>query len=179
LQTHDYPTDVPYVRTFFRSLAPAWLDHVAIVSGFVPPARHRGFTFCELGCGQGVTAATLAATHPDGAFYGIDAMPSHIEHGRRFAAEAAIVNIKFHAVDFATATRMDLPGFDYIVAHGVYSWVNAQSQAALRAFIDRHLKPGGLVYISYNAIPVARPICPFNGSCMRSAAPSAGTACVD
>jgi SAM-dependent methyltransferase len=153
LQTHDYPTDVPYVRTFFRALAPAWLDHVAIVSGFIPPARDRGFTFCELGCGQGVTAAILAATHPDGAFYGIDAMPSHIEHGRRFAADAAIVNIKFHAADFATAARMQLPGFDYIAAHGVYSWVNAQSQAALRAFIDQHLKPGGLVYISYNAIP--------------------------
>jgi SAM-dependent methyltransferase len=141
------------VRTFIRALAPAWLDHVAIVSGFVPPARDRGFTFCELGCGQGVTAAILAATHPDGTFYGIDAMPSHVEHGRRFAAEAAITNIKFHAADFAAAARMHLPGFDYIVAHGVYSWVNAESQAALRAFADRHLKPGGLVYISYNAIP--------------------------
>jgi SAM-dependent methyltransferase len=153
LQTHGYPTDVPYVRTFFRGLAPAWLDHVAIVSGFIPPARDRGFAFCELGCGQGVTAAILAATHPDGVFYAVDAMPSHIEHGRRFAAEAAIGNIQFHAADFTMAARMNLPGFDYIVAHGVYSWVNEQSQAALRAFIDRHLKPGGLVYISYNAIP--------------------------
>ena len=36
-QTHGYPTDVPYVRTFFRSLAPAWLDHVAIVSGLARP----------------------------------------------------------------------------------------------------------------------------------------------
>jgi SAM-dependent methyltransferase len=152
-QTHDYPTDVPYVRSFFRSLAPAWLDHVAIVSGFAPPARNGGFTFCELGCGQGVTPAILAATHPDGAFYGIDAMPSHIEHGRRFAAEAAIANTNFYAVDFTTAAGMGLPSFDYIVAHGVYSWVNAQSQAALRAFVDRHLKPGGLAYISYNAMP--------------------------
>jgi SAM-dependent methyltransferase len=143
-QTHDYPTDVPYVRSFFRSLAPAWLDHVAIVSGFAPPARDGGFTFCELGCGQGVTTALLAATHPDGAFYGIDAMPSRIEHGRRFAAESAIANTNFYAVDFTTAAGMDLPSFDYIVAHGVYSWVNAQSQAALRAFLDRHLKPGGL-----------------------------------
>ena len=160
-QTHGYPTDVPYVRTFFRSLAPAWLDHVAVVSGFIPPARDAGFTFCELGCGQGMTTAILAATHPDGHFYGIDVMPSHIEHARRFATEGTIVNINFHAADFATAAGMDLPGFDYIVAHGVYSWVNAESKAALRAFIDRHLKPGGLVYISYNAIPGRATDLPF------------------
>jgi SAM-dependent methyltransferase len=152
-ESNGYPTDVPYVRTFFRSLAPAWLDHVAIVSGFSPPERGAGFTFCEPGCGQGVTTAILAATHPDGHFHGIDVMPSHIEHARRFATEGAIVNINFHTADFATAAGMNLPGFDYIVAHGVYSWVNAESKAALRAFIDRHLKPGGLVYLSYNAIP--------------------------
>ena len=150
---YGYPTDVPYVRTFFHKLAPAWLDHVAIVSGIIPPARDTGFTFCELGCGQGVTTAILAATHPGGCFYGIDLMPSHVQHARRFAGDGAIVNVEFRAADFATAVRMDLPGFDYIVAHGVYSWVNAQSQAALRAFADRHLKPGGLVYISYNAMP--------------------------
>ncbi len=46
-----------------------------------------------------------------------------------------------------------LPRFDYIVAHGVYSWVDAATRAQLRRFIDRHLKPGGLVYVSYNALP--------------------------
>jgi SAM-dependent methyltransferase len=153
LQTVGYATDVPYLRTFFHELAPAWLDHVAVVTGFVPPVRDGGFAFCDLGCGQGVTTTILAATHPKGNFYGIDAMPSHIEHARRFAAEGAIANVDFHAADFETATSMELPGFDYIVAHGVYSWVNAESQAALRAFIDRYLKPGGLVYISYNAVP--------------------------
>jgi SAM-dependent methyltransferase len=160
-EANGYPTDVPYVRTFFRSLAPTWLDHVAIVSGFNPPERGAGFTFCELGCGQGVTTAILAATHPDGHFHGIDAMPSHIEHARRFAAEGTIVNINFHTADFATAAGMDLPSFDYIVAHGVYSWVSRESQAALRGFIDRHLKPGGLVYISYNAIPGRAADLPF------------------
>ena len=119
---------------FSTNWRPAWLDHVAIVSGFIPPARDTGFTFCELGCGQGVTTAILAGTHPGGCFYGIDLMPSHVEHARRFAVDGAIVNAEFRAADFATAARMDLPGFDYIVAHGVYSWVNAETQAALRAF---------------------------------------------
>lgn len=152
-QTAGYATDVPYVRTFLHELAPAWLDHVAVVSGFAPPARDAAFAFCDLGCGQGVTAAILAATHPQGSFCGIDAMSSHIEHARRFAQEGAIRNVNFYAADFGAAKDMELPGFDYIVAHGVYSWVNSESQAALRSFIDRHLKPGGLVYVSYNAVP--------------------------
>ena len=59
----------------------------------------------------------------------------------------------FHAADFADTGRLALPRFDYIVAHGVYSWVDPPARAALRRFIDGHLKSGGLVYVSYNAMP--------------------------
>jgi SAM-dependent methyltransferase len=150
----DYgASDVPYVRMFVPELAPARLDHVAILSGVAPPARRSGFTWCDLGCGQGVTAVMLAAMHPAGEFYGIDAMPAHIDHARRLAAETGVANATFHAIEFGAAADLDLPGFDYIVVHGVYSWVSEQVRADLRAFIDRHLKPNGLVYISYNALP--------------------------
>ncbi|MGA8551180.1 MAG: class I SAM-dependent methyltransferase [Stellaceae bacterium] len=148
-----YVTDIPYLRDFKAMLAPAWLDHVALVCGVEPPDRRNGFAWCDLGCGQGVTANILAATHPQGTFHGIDFMPAHIEHGRRLAADAGVTNLRLDLVDFAAATGLDLPPFDYIVAHGVYSWVDAAGRAALRGFIDRHLKPGGLVYVSYNALP--------------------------
>lgn len=148
-----YAADIPYLRDFKPMLAPAWLDHVALVAGVEPPARETGFAWCDLGCGQGVTAAILAASHPSGKFYAIDAMPAHIDHARRLAAAAEIPNLQLHAVDFAAAIGLDLPQFDYIVAHGVYSWVGAGAQRQLREFIDRRLKPGGLVYLSYNAMP--------------------------
>jgi SAM-dependent methyltransferase len=150
---HGYMTDIPYLRDFKPPLAPAWLDHVALVGRVEPPARKAGFAWCDLGCGQGVTANILAATHPGGIFHGIDAMPSHIEHARRLAAEAASANVCFHCVYFTAAAELDLPLFDYIVAHGVYSWVDIANQRALRRFFDRRLKPGGLVYVSYNAMP--------------------------
>ncbi len=150
---HGYATDIPYLRDFKPMLAPAWLDHVALVAGIVPPARHHGLTWCDLGCGQGVTAAILAATHPAGAFHGIDMMPVHIDHARRLATEAAISNIQFHAIDFAETVDLKTPQFDYIVAHGVYTWIDRGSQCALRRFIDRRLKPDGLVYLGYNAMP--------------------------
>ena len=150
---HGYATDIPYLRDFKPQLAPAWLDHVALVAGLEPPARKAGFAWCDLGCGQGVTANILAATHPRATFHAIDAMPAHIDHARRLAAEAGVRNVGFHCVDFAAGVDLDLPLFDYIVAHGVYSWVDAANQRALRRFFDRRLKPGGLVYVSYNAMP--------------------------
>ena len=148
-----YVSDVPYVRTFIRETAPAWLDHVALISGFQPPARDRAFTWCDLGCGAGVTAAILAATHPRGSFHGIDAMPVHIDHARRLKRDAAITNLDLHAVDFRAAAELDLPAFDYIVSHGVYSWVGPEARGAWLDFIARHLRPNGLVYVSYNALP--------------------------
>lgn len=148
-----YVTDVPYVYGFKPMLAPAWLDLVALIGGVKSPARDSGFAWCDLGCGQGVTAAILAATHLKGAFYGIDAMPAHIEHAKRLAAEADAPNAYFHAADFAAAGVLPLPRFDYIVMHGVYSWVGAPVRGQLRRFIDAHLKSGGLVYVSYNALP--------------------------
>ena len=147
-----YVNDVPYVRTFTRELAPAWLDHVAMVSGFAPPSRAGGFAWCDLGCGQGLTATILAATHLGGRFCGIDFMAAHVENARRFAAECAVKNVEFHNADFSAAVEANFEAFDYIVSHGVYSWIDEESQTALLRFVDRHLKPGGLVYISYYAM---------------------------
>jgi SAM-dependent methyltransferase len=158
-----YAADIPYLRDFKPMLTPAWLDHVALVAGIEPPARRNGLAWCDLGCGQGVTAAILAATHPSGGFHGIDAMPVHVDHARRLAAAAAIPNLGLYAVDFAAAIDLELPQFDYIVAHGVYTWIGPEAQCALRRFIDRRLKPGGLVYLSYNAMPGWARDLPFQG----------------
>jgi SAM-dependent methyltransferase len=151
-QTSGYVIDVPYTWHFARELAPAWLDLVAMVSGIEPPHR-ESFTWCELGCGYGLTTSILAATHPGGQFCGIDFNAAHIESAKRFATECEIENVAFHHTDFSTAIEAMACSFDYIVLHGVYSWVDKQAQNALLQFIDRHLNPGGLVYVSYNAIP--------------------------
>ena len=148
-----YVDDVPYTFHFARELSPAWLDFVVTLSGFEPPSREDGFAWCELGCGQGLTAAIYAATHPAGDFHGIDASVTHIEHARRLCDNAGITNLTLHATDFASATEADLSDFDYIVAHGVYTWVDAPVREDVLRFIDRRLKPGGVVFLSYNSMP--------------------------
>jgi SAM-dependent methyltransferase len=103
----------------------------------------------------------MAATYPVGEFYGIDMMPAHVDHGTRLATEAGVPNAKFLTAEFERVAKFDLPDFDYIVLHGVYTWISTKARANLRAFIGRHLKPGGLVYISYNALPGRAADLPF------------------
>jgi SAM-dependent methyltransferase len=148
-----YVDDVPYELTFFPELSPAWLDFVALLWGVAPVDRARPFAWCDLGCGQGVNAVVLAATHPSGSFHGLDAMPAHIEHAAGLARACGAGNAAFLAVDFGAALKLDLPQFDYITAHGVYSWVDDRARADLVRFVDARLKPGGRVYLSYNALP--------------------------
>ena len=156
-----YVDDVPYEHAFIPELSPAWIDFAAVLWGWAPPDRSRSFAWCDMGCGQGVNAAFLAATHPNGQFHGIDSMPMHAAHGQRLAGAVGAGNVAFHAVDFGAARDLDLPAFDYITAHGVYSWVDDRARDDLRAFIDRRLKPGGLVYVSYNALPGRSADLPF------------------
>jgi SAM-dependent methyltransferase len=156
-----YVSDVRHARNFIRETAPAWLDHVALVSGFQSPDRDRSFTWCDLGCGAGVTAAILSATHPCGSFHGIDAMPIHMDDARRLSRDAGIPNVRFHTANFSAASALDLPAFDYIVSHGVYTWVGPEARRTWLNFIDRHLKPHGLVYVSYNALPGRAADLPF------------------
>src|SRR5215470_12010262 len=126
-----YITDVPYARRFVRELSPAWLDFTALICGFQPPSRDGGLAWCELGCGHGVTPALLAAAYPKDRFIGIDLMPEHIAFAEQLCRDAGIGNAAFHAVDFAAAESRDLLTFDMIVAHGVYTWVDAAAQADL------------------------------------------------
>jgi SAM-dependent methyltransferase len=160
-RSNGYITDVPYAWPFAKELAPAWLDLVASLSGFEPPSRAGGFSWCDLGCGHGLTASMLAATHSSGRFCGIDFNASHIDGAKRFASECEIDNVDFHHADFSTAVESVAGGFDYIVCHGVYSWVDKESQNALLRFVDRHLNPGGLFYVSYYAMPGRAADLPF------------------
>ena len=150
-----YLTRSPYALTTQTELSPAWLDQVALQAGYAPPRARPGdpFTYCDLGCGQGLTATLLAAAVPSGRFLGLDAMATHTAVARERAKSLGLKNLRFRRDTFEGALKRDYGPFDYIVCHGVYTWVSEQNRRALVAFVERFLKPGGLLYLGYNALP--------------------------
>ena len=149
----EYLTDVEYTADFFPQLAPARLAYIAAINGYRPPKLDGRFTWCELGCGQGVTAVVLAATHPAGEFHACDFNAAHIERAEALRRAGDVSNIRFHAKSFAQILDEDLPPFDFIVLHGVYGWVSEGVRAEIDEFVRRALAPGGLAMVSYNAMP--------------------------
>jgi SAM-dependent methyltransferase len=148
----EYVTDVAYERTFTQELSPTLLRLVAAMNGVTAPPTDD-FDYCELGSGNGDTLVTLAAANPGGRFLGVDFLPAHIEFATTLAARGEVGNARFLERDFEALLTEDLPEFDFIGAHGVASWVSVSKRQALLNFAQAKLKPGGLLYVSYNALP--------------------------
>ena len=148
-----YITDVEYTGNFYPYQAPAWLAYIAAINGYTAPPLDGRFSWCELGCGKGITSLLLAATHPLGEFHACDFNPAHIEYAERLRSAAAVGNVAFHFKSFAQMLDTQLPAFDFIVLHGVYSWVPEPVRAQIREFARSRLKRGGLLMVSYNAMP--------------------------
>lgn len=154
--TGGYPADIGYAPGYYHEQAPAALAFVCLLNGLAPPDLDAGFTYGELGCGLGVTLAVLAAANPAGRFSGFDFNPAHIGEARRMAAAAGLANVDFREADFAGLAAgglADLPDFDIIALHGVYSWIAAADRGHIVEILRRKLKPGGIAYVSYNAEP--------------------------
>jgi SAM-dependent methyltransferase len=148
----EYVNDVPYVRHYIGDLSPARLRLVAALNGALPPPA-RDFDYCELGCAHGDTLAALAAAYPDARFVGVDLSAAHITSAKRLARDGGLENIGFLERDFADLVEEDIGEFDFIVAYGLLSWISPEKRKALLDFAKAKLKPGGLLYVSYNAMP--------------------------
>lgn len=128
----------------------------------------------ELGCGDGGNALSIAQTLPNARVLGVDASPGAIERGRQLAQAAGLGNVELRCATFEQlgggeekpigGEQGDSPGltelngnepteFDYIVAHGVYSWIPPQARGALLDCVKRCLAPEGIAFVSYNAYP--------------------------
>ncbi len=152
-----YRTDIEYVTEFYAALNPDQLLLKTVLAGFRPPVPvvatapgARRMTYCELGFGQGLTLNYMAARDPDGRYYGIDHNPIHAANARALADAAALSNLTVLEESFSDLENLDLPDFDIVVLHGVYSWITNDISAHVRQFLRQKLKPGGLVYVSYN-----------------------------
>ena len=148
----EYVREIPYPRRFIPQLGPSQLRLVAAMNGFATPPDDD-FDYCELGCGNGDTLGILAAANPHARFVGVDFNADHVACARALAARGKLSNLRVLLASFADLAQEDLPQLDFIVAHGVLSWVGPETVADVLAFARAKLKPGGLLYVSYNVLP--------------------------
>ena len=150
-----YVDDGTYISGFYREQTPNLLALLALTKGQRAPDPNARLTYCELGSGLGLTLNLLAAANPQIEFYGNDFNPSHILESRALANEAGSGNAHFFEQSFEEFIHEPSlpPTFDFITLHGIYSWISPENRAHIVEFIRRKLAPGGLLYISYNALP--------------------------
>ncbi|MGF6306230.1 methyltransferase-like protein/ubiquinone/menaquinone biosynthesis C-methylase UbiE [Bradyrhizobium sp. i1.8.4] len=143
--------EVYYPGHVYGLTHPNHLAAIATVYGMRPAPVER-CRVLELGCGVGGNLLPMAFQYPDSEFIGIDLSGVTIERGQRNIAALGLSNIKLLHCDI-----MDVDAafgqFDYIIAHGVYSWVPPNVREKMMTIFNRNLAPQGLCYVSYNAHP--------------------------
>lgn len=147
--TAGYVADIGYTFGYYAELNPLRVKLAFLNAGLVCPETGAA---CELGFGQGMSANIHAAASVT-QWHGTDFNPSQAA----FAQELATVSgasAQLYDEAFANfANRADLPEFDYIGIHGIWSWISDENRAVIVDFIRRKLKAGGVLYISYNTQP--------------------------
>jgi SAM-dependent methyltransferase len=147
-----YVSDVTYSHGYYHELAPSFIRFFLLVNGHACPSDGQGYAYCELGYGQGLSANIHAASSARGEFWGTDFNPDHALFANSLGREAG-AQAQWLGLGFEQFLELDTPKFDFIVLHGVWSWISASAQHAVVEFLRRKLKVGGAVFISYNIQP--------------------------
>ena len=150
-QTNPYD-DLPYRSRPIEWTAPERLALTSVLHGG-PRQRLDGYRVLELGCADGANLLPLAYYRKHASFVGIDGARTQIEVADARKSALELSNIDFIYADFITAAQRISGQFDYIIAHGVFSWVSDDVRDALLELSARHLRPGGLLYLNYNTRP--------------------------
>jgi methyltransferase-like protein len=124
---------------------------MAILFGMAPApvARCR---VLEIGCGDGGNLTPMAFGLPESSFTGVDLAESAIARGQELIGQLGLRNIRLRHMNLMDIDS-SFPEFDYIVAHGVYSWVPPQVAEKILDICRSHLAPQGVAFVSYNTYP--------------------------
>jgi len=143
--------EVTYASTPKPQTQPDRLATLAKLHGMDPPPTDQ-CRVLEIGCGDGSNLIPLAFCEPGSRFTGIDLAHTAIDAARAFSSSLELANVEFTHADVG---EWDAAGreFDYIIVHGVYSWVPPAAREAILAICASTLSPDGVAYISYNALP--------------------------
>jgi SAM-dependent methyltransferase len=146
--------DYDIVEYPHRPIAQAHPDRFAVVAALhgLEPAPLSTSRVLELGCGSGGNLIPLADLNPAASFFGVDLSDAAIAQGQKRIDALGLRNLRLAQMDV-----MDFPTdageFDYIIAHGLFSWVPQPVREKVLDICRRHLAPQGIAYVSYNTYP--------------------------
>ncbi len=143
--------ELPYVNKAFAQTHPDRLATLGRLFGLQPP----GLESCrvlELGCASGDNLIPMALGLPNARFVGIDLSARQIEQGQRRVDALGLTNIELRQYDIANVDAT-WGKFDYVISHGIYSWIPAPVRERLLAICRDNLVANGIAYVSYNTLP--------------------------
>ena len=144
-------SELGYKSMPFPYTTPATLEAYAALVGVSAP-NPKTARVLELGATYGGNIISQALFNPDATFVGIELSQEQVEKGNEVISNAGLTNVSLIQSDIASIGS-EIGTFDYIIAHGVYSWVDDGVKDALLRLIDEHLAEDGIAYISYNTYP--------------------------
>ena len=154
-----YVVDLIYAPNWRSELSPASVSVMLMMNGMEPLPTATP-TCLELGFGHGLSLNVVAAAN-QGDFHGVDFIPAHADEARDIASLSG-APLTVSAAAFAEFAAMEGgEDFDLITLHGVWSWVDDASRAAIANILKRRLKPGGAAMISYNTPAGWKPLDPL------------------
>lgn len=107
----------------------------------------------EVGCGSGTNLLASAANLPLSEFVGVDLSANHIKFGMQAAEEIGVTNLKLIRADLLEVDFSEFGKFDYIIAHGFYSWIPSPVREKFLEIVRENLAENGVAFVSYNAFP--------------------------
>jgi hypothetical protein len=156
--TEGYVTEIEYTHGYYRELAPAQQRFALLMAGYAPPPENGAYL--ELGFGQGLSAVIHAAASAS-PIWGTDFNPSHALHARGLLSGSRVDATLFDQSFAEIAERDDLPKFQYISLHGIWSWISDDNRHRITEVLRKHLDLGGVAYVSYNSSPGWNPGAPL------------------
>lgn len=148
----DFSYDLlPYASFPFEQTMPENLQAIARLFGLHSPDFRR-CRVLELGCASGGNIIPLADLYPEASFTGVDISETELAEGRETIAALGLGNVRLES---RSVTDIDgsLGEFDYIIAHGLYTWVDEEAQRQIMRICKENLSATGVAYISYNTYP--------------------------
>jgi methyltransferase-like protein/Fe-S-cluster containining protein/2-polyprenyl-3-methyl-5-hydroxy-6-metoxy-1,4-benzoquinol methylase len=146
--------EVPYHSHSYGFTHPSVMATVATMHGMTPPAIER-CRVLELGSASGGNLIPMACGLPESRFVGLDVSPRQVADGCRHIERLGLKNVELRVMDLLEVDRA-FGEFDYIICHGVFSWVPRPVQDKILSICAENLAPQGVAMVSYNTYPFWR-----------------------